>query len=1291
MPAPITIDGNMSDWAGVPVLADPKFSVPKGSGTTGGGNYVLFEPYGGGTWSGPDDQTSAVQVAWDVDNVYLGFVVTDDYHENISNNAWNGDSVQLMIANGARTKQVALYNFSLGGYEDAQGNLQESDTYGGVMVELEAGETGQPSPGTPEAVITRDHANHKTIYEIKLPIAALGMTNPLTAGTTFGLGMAINDGDGVDLGGVTYGEGASQQGQKGWGGLGAHSIVIATATLPGKAPTETALITLGSQGPGEDRLFFSAVNPGLSTFSFRATDKGTSIVDPTKVKLTLDGQVVTLVASPKVVDATDFTYTRSSPFPSGSTHNYTIEATDTLGHVVTSSGNFSTITYRTLAATDAAPAGSVSTASGNAGFRVKANQLSITRGTSIAEAEQQLANGYIDPATGLPYDNQLSYTADAEGYYIDPDVVNSGDPAPTSTVTQFGNFTDVNGYPDEPLPGNAVGDNIAAEWLTFLDLKKGMYQMGVNSDDGFKVTAGLNARDPFAASLGQFDGGRGSADTLFNFYVDSDGIYPFRLIWYEGGGDANVEWFMVTPNGKVLINDLTKPADTVKAYAAATAPVYSAYVSSISPWPGSSGVALDSPIKVQVTSGKTALVAGSAKLLVDGNQVNITPTTSGSTTTFTYTPAQPWLATSTHAVSFIYQENTTPATSHTNNFSFTATFGNESFTIEAEDFDYDGGKANPQKGTPDLDVDVMPYLGGAYGPPGAPDPADPSTWGLGAVHDVDYHAADTGSFTGAVTTDYPDGTPDGYVYRTGIPAQKNGPARYVPMYSNTGQATDTQRPGFELTQNYSIGWVGANEWYNYTRNIPEKNYRIFGGFSYGDTAPNRLVADVGIVTAGVGTSNQTVIPLGTFNAPGTGGWGTVGVVPLNGGDGKPVTVHLGGTSPTTVRVTTTSGDFDYVFLVPTTDPAGAPTVTSAFPTPGATLISAASIKVTITDQFRQPVSQGAVKLTVDGTDVTSSATLTRTSSGLDVTYAPSAGITAGSHSYSLDYGTGLNYSGTFTTLEQNPTVFVIEAEDFNYGGGQTKAAASTMPLVAGQYNGLSATLDIDYHRDDAVPDADAYRIGETPNVPEDNGPGDFYRGPFSVSSNYKIGWIGANQWYDYTRTFPAGTYKVYAALSFDVSPGSGNADAPDRLSGNVQLVTAGATTTDQTLQDIGTFTAPGTAGWGVNRLVKAVKTDGSDATVDLSGTQTIRYNAVSGDYDYLLFVKSAGGGQNVTVTVTKSGSQLTITWSGGGKLQSTDALKATGNTWTDVPNGATGNVTVPIDQAKRFYRVQVSP
>src|SRR6185369_9113208 len=70
---PIVLDGDLSEWSGVPVLADPKFAVPKYSGTNASPNYVLFEEYDGGKWTGPDDQTSAVQIAYDADNVYFGF------------------------------------------------------------------------------------------------------------------------------------------------------------------------------------------------------------------------------------------------------------------------------------------------------------------------------------------------------------------------------------------------------------------------------------------------------------------------------------------------------------------------------------------------------------------------------------------------------------------------------------------------------------------------------------------------------------------------------------------------------------------------------------------------------------------------------------------------------------------------------------------------------------------------------------------------------------------------------------------------------------------------------------------------------------------------------------------------------------------------------------------------------------------------------------------------------------------------------------------------------------------
>ena len=346
----IVLDGNLSEWSGAPVIADPKSAIPKFSGTNANPNYILFEEFNGGTWSGPDDQTSAVQIVYDADNVYIGVVVTDDYHEDVSGNAWDGDSIQLAIADAARTNLVALYNYALGGYENAAGTLVTNDPTGvpyGLLIDHEQGPGGDMTCNCPTAAfIKRDFAKKKTYYEIKLPVASLGLTGPLTVGTQFGLGMAINDGDGValDLDGdgikeTSYGQGAGQEGQKGWGGLGAHSIVH------GKTASETALVTLGTTVAGADRPFLSVINPNFDSFTFRANDKGASIVDPASAKLTIDGQVVPLTAGPKSVDATDFSYKPAAPFPPNSDHTYSIEVKDTLGNTVTAAGSFKTINY----------------------------------------------------------------------------------------------------------------------------------------------------------------------------------------------------------------------------------------------------------------------------------------------------------------------------------------------------------------------------------------------------------------------------------------------------------------------------------------------------------------------------------------------------------------------------------------------------------------------------------------------------------------------------------------------------------------------------------------------------------------------------------------------------------------------------------------------------------------------------------------------------------------------------------------------------------------------------------
>jgi hypothetical protein len=103
---------------------------------------------------------------------------------------------------------------------------------------------------------------------------------------------------------------------------------------------------------------------------------------------------------------------------------------------------------------------------------------------------------------------------------------------------------------------------------TFVDLPSVM----IGRPDGTAIRAALAAGEVTASIapdttpyLGSFDGGRGASDSIFAFNVAQAGVYPLRLVWFEGGGGANLEWFSVTPDGsKVPIN--APVAGSLKAY-----------------------------------------------------------------------------------------------------------------------------------------------------------------------------------------------------------------------------------------------------------------------------------------------------------------------------------------------------------------------------------------------------------------------------------------------------------------------------------------------------------------------------------------------------------------------------------------------------------------------------------------------------------------------------------------------------------------------------------------------------
>jgi hypothetical protein len=638
-PNPIVLDGNLSEWTGVPVLADPKFYVrngaegtPAGKGSGGiNATLVLFEkcqicidaqytP----DWTGPDDQTSAVQLVYDADNVYLGFVVTDEYHWNGQNSAWNGDSVQIMIANSNRTSQVALYNYALGGTESALGS---------IIVEHEAG------PGGTEAFVARNTVTHRTTYEIKLPAASLGLTGPLTIGQQLGVGMAINDGD------------LLHPGQAGWGGLGAHSIVF------GKTPSETALITLGTAGGGNDQLFFSAINPTIDFFAFRVNDKGASILDPTSVRLTIDGVIHTPTNAPKNLDATDYAYYPSRPFFPNADHSYLIVARDLLGQTVTSGGTFHTPPYAFLDASD-----KVTPNTDGPGFMWSIHQNADFTSNTISRALHQL-NGLLGANLADPFATGPTFSF---GSPQQP-----GDLPMTFEVEEVINLEQVAPTPNTQMPGlpgtgfSGQTDGVAVEITTFVDLPAGRHTFVVNSDDNFRTMAG-HINDLFLGqTAGEFDvpTGRGAADTAFDIRVAEAGTYPFRTFYEEGTDAASIQWKMRKEDGtQVYLNDVANGG--FRTWRRATG--LRTGINMVSPLPGATGIGRFAPIFASIREGATTVDLSSVRLRLDGNLLSVTPTRAGNFVTVRYqTPTA--LGGSQHTATLSY---TAGGTSRTQSWNF---------------------------------------------------------------------------------------------------------------------------------------------------------------------------------------------------------------------------------------------------------------------------------------------------------------------------------------------------------------------------------------------------------------------------------------------------------------------------------------------------------------------------------------------------------------------------------------------------------------------------------------------
>lgn len=323
--------------------------------------------------------------------------------------------------------------------------------------------------------------------------------------------------------------------------LNVNYLVLAPAGAPSADPTVSVQPSPAAAGVLPESTVEAAIYDGAAA------------VDRASVKLRINGVEVP-AAIARTGTLTTVKHAPAALWPPATLHSVNLTFNDGTARSV--DWSFTTANYPVLT-----PAMKVTDAR-TPGFVWRMFQNEANQDTSVAKVEDALA-GRLRDGSGQPLPNLadplVAGPATGPGTPASPGTGTVTFRIPTvinvsqTEGTSFGSFT-----PEEQMPGipgtSGSTDGIAVEIRTFLELPRGFITMIVNSDDGFQTSAGFLGDAPLV--LGELNGGRSAADTVFQFAVEEAGTYAFRTLYFEGGGDASLEWLLLKPDGqRVLLND----------------------------------------------------------------------------------------------------------------------------------------------------------------------------------------------------------------------------------------------------------------------------------------------------------------------------------------------------------------------------------------------------------------------------------------------------------------------------------------------------------------------------------------------------------------------------------------------------------------------------------------------------------------------------------------------------------------------------------------------------------------
>ncbi len=340
------------------------------------------------------------------------------------------------------------------------------------------------------------------------------------------------------------------------GGYNLNYLMLAPLT---NASTLRPYIASGFPYPGS-----TGVTPD-QTVTYTVANRQTSVVTN---RLYLNGTEVTSAITVATNAAGSVVTYHPTPF-------MLINATNTLTAIVGDGSVLQTNTWTfTTANIQTIPAGyAVSTNSGQGtGFAIHTfkitNSAPTTLFTSIFTAESELAGTIINTNTSLPYPNEAG-GPNGDGRYWETGSLNydiTGNPS--------GSFTFVTKSPFPGVPAAATNNYIAMEARFYALLNPGIYSFAVRSDDGFRSTVGPTVCDTNMV-LAEYilDRGNGTP-TTYSFAVTATGLYPMRVLYWQGQFGGNIEFYSINRSNGVstLINEAGNPS-AVRTYPALKANV----------------------------------------------------------------------------------------------------------------------------------------------------------------------------------------------------------------------------------------------------------------------------------------------------------------------------------------------------------------------------------------------------------------------------------------------------------------------------------------------------------------------------------------------------------------------------------------------------------------------------------------------------------------------------------------------------------------------------------------------